>query len=108
MAPQPPLPKWPPKTPAHVSASAKERAIIRQRNRKPPLSSDLIECSPAGVRLRVRRPAESHHHALLRSSASNDLPRKDCSVRSVARHVSAPPDCNVGLDYDRAGERYRA
>jgi SAM-dependent methyltransferase len=29
-------------------------------------------------------------------------------VRSVARHVSAPPDCNVGLDYDRAGERYRA
>ena len=29
-------------------------------------------------------------------------------MRSVARHVSVPPDCNVGLDYDRAGERYRA
>jgi SAM-dependent methyltransferase len=29
-------------------------------------------------------------------------------VRSVVRHVSAVQDANVGLDYDRAGERYRA
>jgi SAM-dependent methyltransferase len=28
-------------------------------------------------------------------------------VRSLARHVSALQDGNVGLDYDRAGERYR-
>jgi len=29
-------------------------------------------------------------------------------VRSLVRHVSAVQDANVGLDYDRAGERYRA
>ena len=33
---------------------------------------------------------------------------KDCSVRSLVRRVSALQDGNVGLDYDRAGERYRA
>jgi SAM-dependent methyltransferase len=29
-------------------------------------------------------------------------------MRSLVRHVSAVQDANVGLDYDRAGERYRA
>ena len=29
-------------------------------------------------------------------------------MRSLVRHVSAAQDPNVGLDYDRAGERYRA
>ena len=29
-------------------------------------------------------------------------------MRSLVRHVSAVRDPNVGLDYDRAGERYRA
>jgi SAM-dependent methyltransferase len=29
-------------------------------------------------------------------------------VRSLVRHVSAVQDPNVGLDYDRAGDRYRA
>jgi SAM-dependent methyltransferase len=29
-------------------------------------------------------------------------------VRSFARHVSAAPGADVGFDYDRAGERYRA
>jgi SAM-dependent methyltransferase len=29
-------------------------------------------------------------------------------VRSLVRHVSVVQDANVGLDYDRAGERYRA
>ena len=29
-------------------------------------------------------------------------------MRSLVRHVSAAPGADVGLDYDRAGERYRA
>ena len=33
---------------------------------------------------------------------------KGLPVRSLVRHVSAVQDPNVGLDYDRAGERYRA
>ena len=32
--------------------------------------------------------------------------QKDCSMRSLAHRVSATR--NVGLDYDRAGDRYRA
>src|ERR1700722_8889885 len=36
------------------------------------------------------------------------LRERTVPVRSLVRHVSAAPGADVGLDYDRAGERYRA
>jgi hypothetical protein len=80
MDPQLPIEKWPPKTPTRVSASAKERAIVRQRNRMTPLSSDLIERSPAGLRL---REGASQNHIIMLSAPNLALLRMTFRERTV-------------------------
>lgn len=52
-------------------------------------------------------PARSHLPLLRIAFRERTIPVR-ASVRRVQQRVSALESANVGLDYDRAGERYRA